>query len=277
MLERIKEHLPEYAIEGWCLGTFMVSACVFGVLLFHPDSPVAAINAWLRDVLMGLAMGATAVAIIRSPWGRRSGAHFNPAVTLTFLRLGKIAPLDAAGYVVSQFAGGISGVFVAWVFLGDLLSDSTVNFVATLPGRYGVGAAFAAEVIISFIMMSMILYISNSRRLSHLTPFFAGGLVTAYIAIESPISGMSMNPARTTASAAFSGDWNAVWLYFVAPTVAMLLAAEVFLRTRGLKSVLCAKLDHHGPARCIFNCDFGSADMPEPVNEPGDRALELAH
>jgi aquaporin Z len=69
---------------------------------------------------------------------------------------------------------------------------------------------------------------------------------------------MSMNPARTFASAAVSGNWTALWIYFTAPTIAMLAASEFFVRTRGLKSVLCAKLDHFGAARCIFNCGMSS-------------------
>ncbi len=276
MLAQIKDHLPEYAIEAWCLGTFMVSACVFGVVLFHPASPTASPNVWLRDVVMGVAMGTTAVAIIRSPWGRRSGAHFNPAVTLTYLRLGKISVTDAAMYILAQFAGGVLGVLAAWAFLGDLLAASAVNYVATLPGRYGVGAAFAAEVIISFLMMSMILFTSNSRRLSHLTPFFAGMLVAAFITFESPISGMSMNPARSFGSAFVGGEWNSIWLYFIAPMVAMLLAAEVFVRTRGLKAVLCAKLDHHGVARCIFDCHLGAKDKSERNSVQRASGLELA-
>ena len=141
MLDAIRNHWPEYLIEAWCLGTFMVSACFFGVLLFHPGSPAANLDSALRTVLMGCAMGTTAFAIITSPWGKRSGAHFNPAVTVTFLRLGKIEKTDAAYYVVFQFIGGVAGVLLSWLFLGDLLADTAVNFVVTVPGGYGVAAA----------------------------------------------------------------------------------------------------------------------------------------
>lgn len=257
MLDALKNHWPEYAIEAWCLGMFMVSACVFGVALFHPASPVAAIDFGVRTVLMGLAMGITAIGIVCSPWGKRSGAHFNPAVTLTFFRLGKINREDACFYVLFQTIGGTAGVLLASFFLGDLLADSSVNFVITVPGGYGVGVAFAAEVIISFLMMTMILFTSNSLRLSRYTPYFAGTLVALFIAVESPISGMSMNPARTLSSAIVAGNWTATWIYFLAPPVAMLTAAEFFVRTRGIKNVLCAKLNHFGRVRCIFNCNFG--------------------
>jgi aquaporin Z len=258
MLNAIRNHWPEYLIEAWCLGTFMVSACFFGVVLFNPLSPAANLDPGLRNVLMGVAMGTTAIAIITSRWGRRSGAHFNPAVTLTFLRLGKIEKADAAYYVLFQFAGGIAGVYLSWLFLGDLLADSAVNFVVTVPGGYGVGAAFAAEVVISFLIMTTVLFTSNSARLARLTPVIAGCLVALYISVESPVSGMSMNPARTFASAVVAGKWTSWWVYFTAPPIAMLAASELFVRTRGLKNVLCAKLDHFGASTCIFKCEFGS-------------------
>ncbi|HEX6126198.1 MAG TPA: aquaporin [Pyrinomonadaceae bacterium] len=258
MLNALRNHWPEYLIEAWCLGIFMVSACFFGVLLFNPHSPGTILDPSLRNVLMGLAMGSTAVAIICSPWGKRSGAHFNPAVTLTFLRLRKIDGADAAFYILFQFLGGVAGVLFSWLVLGDLLADSGVNFVLTIPGGYGVAAAFVAEAIISFVMMSMILFTSNAPRIARFTPGVAGFFVALFIAVESPVSGMSMNPARTFASAAVAGDWSGWWIYFTAPPVAMLAASEFFVRTRGLKKVLCAKLDHFGASRCIFNCGFSS-------------------
>jgi aquaporin Z len=261
MLTALRTHWQEYLIEAWCLGTFMVSACVFGVLLFHPGSPAAGINAAVRMVLTGIAMGTTAVAIICSPWGKRSGAHFNPAVTLTFLRLGKIARSDAFFYILFQFAGGLLGVLAAFFVFGSLLCDSAVNFVATVPGKWGVGVAFAAEVIISFFMMTMILFTGNSARWSRLTPLMVGLFVATYIAVESPVSGTSMNPARSFASAAFAGTWIGWWIYFLAPPIAMLAAAEAFVRVRGLSAVLCAKLHHNNGARCIFNCGYANRQI----------------
>ena len=87
----------EYALEGWALGLFMFSACAFSVLLFHPASPAveALPSEALRRLLMGVAMGGTAVLKIYSSWGRRSGAQMNPAVTLTFYRMGRMPGRDA--------------------------------------------------------------------------------------------------------------------------------------------------------------------------------------
>ena len=189
---------PEYAIEAALLATFMISACGFVVLLEHPASPVRQMlpEPWLRRALMGLSMGATAVALIYSPWGKRSGAHMNPATTLAFARLGKVAPRDTALYAAAQFVGGLAGVLVASLILGDRLADRATNFAATMPGPSGAAVAFGAEVVITFILMWVILVVSNDPRRAHLTGLCAGGLVALYIALEAPLSGMSMNPAR---------------------------------------------------------------------------------
>src|SRR3974390_885042 len=171
MVEALGKHWPEYLIEAACLGAFMISACAFASLLGYPQSPA---HMWLMSgipqrVVMGLAMAFTAIAIIYSPWGKRSGAHMNPAVTLTFWRLGKIAPWDAFFYLTSQFIGGITGVLVARILLRSWVADPAVNFAVTIPGRYGAAVAFGAETGTSFILMSVILVVSNAQSLARFT------------------------------------------------------------------------------------------------------------
>src|SRR5215207_7728716 len=115
MLKALKQNWPEYLSEAAGLGVFMVSACGFAALLFHPASPaVSSVESeTARRVLMGAAMGLTNVLLVYSPWGMRSGAHNNPAVTLTFYRLGKVRGADALFYALAQFAGGVLGIIVA--------------------------------------------------------------------------------------------------------------------------------------------------------------------
>lgn len=254
MIESLKQHWPEYLIEGICLGLFMVSAFTFGTVLEHPASPVqqGIPNPLLRRLLMGIAMGGTAIGIIYSPWGKRSGAHINPSTTLAFFRLGKIAKCDAALYVASQFAGGLIGAAIATFALSSWVSHPAVNYVVTVPGETGTWAAFVAEMTITFILMTVILRVSNNPRLHKLTGLCAGFLVAVYIAVEAPISGMSMNPARTFASALPARHWADLWIYFTAPLAGMLLGAEVYLYTRGASHVGCAKLHHENSQRCIF-------------------------
>ncbi len=251
-------HWPEYLIEAALLGLFMVSACGFAVLFDHPSSPVyhAVPDPFVRRFLTGLAMGGTAVALIYSPWGRRSGAHFNPASTLTFLRLGRIAPRDAGWYVGAQFAGGLAGVLAAAAVLGASLAHEKVRYAATRPGPTGVGAAWLAELIITFVLMTVVLRLSSHPRFERLTGLSVGALVAMYITLEAPLSGMSMNPARTFASAIPAGDWTAIWIYFTAPPLGMLLAAELHLRLKG--RLFCAKLDHDPSKRCI-HCEYRQA------------------
>jgi aquaporin Z len=256
-VSELKAHWPEYLIEATGLGFFMLSACLFSALLFHPASPFAAAieTPVLRRLLMGVAMGTTAITIIYSPWGKRSGAHTNPATTLTFFRLGKISGGDAAFYVMAQFIGGLIGVMVAAKLLGAVIADPTVNYAATLPGATGLAAAFVAEVLISFVLMSVILRVSNAAGWEQFTGLCAGLLVATYITIEAPVSGMSMNPARTFASALPAKAWMGIWIYFTAPVVGMLTAAEVY-RKFGNGKVRCAKLHHRNNQRCIFRCGY---------------------
>jgi aquaporin Z len=214
---------------------------------------------FLARVPMGAAMGLTAMSIIYARLGARSGAQMNPSLTITFARLGKIAPRDAAAYVVAQFAGGLTGLGVASLVLRSWIGSPSINYVATVPGPWGTAPAFLAEVVISFCLMSVVLSVSNSRH-ARLTGLVAGALVATYITIESPVSGMSMNPARSFAPALLSGSFQSLWIYFTAPLLGMAAAGKLFVRRRGRHAVRCAKLNHTGSAPCIFRCGV-HADM----------------
>ncbi len=257
MWHALQRHWPEYLMEGAGLGLFMVSACLVGIVLLHLGSPVPPLipDPVVRRVIFGLAMGLTAIGIIYSPWGKQSGAHINPAVTLTFFRLGKVAGWDALFYVLAQFLGGTLGVALMVYLSRGFVAHMQVNYVVTMPGPQGPWVAFAAELLISFLLMSMVLLVTNTARIAHLTGLFAGALVAIYISIEAPLSGMSMNPARTFGSAFSAHAWGSLWLYFTAPPLGMLLAAEVYVRARGARRVFCAKLHHQNKKRCIF-CEY---------------------
>lgn len=245
-------------MEAFGLGTFMLIAGISAIIIEHPHLPVRQWidNPFLRRIPMGLGMGLTAVAIIYSPWGKRSGAHINPAVTLTFFRLGKIKKWDAFFYIGFQFIGGLCGIFLITLFAKEYISNHNVNYVATVPGSEGVIIAFFAELVMSFILMMIILNTANRVSTEKLTGIFAGTLVCLFITVEAPYSGMSINPARSVASAVPGNIWNAFWIYLSAPPLGMLLAAELYKHTRGIKNVFCAKLHHHNQLPCIFNCRY---------------------
>ena len=243
-------------MEAAGLGLFMMSAGLFTTLIEYPGSPLHHLlgSAFARRALIGLAMGGTAIALIYSPWGQQSGAHYNPAVTLTFFRLGKVRPWDAVFYIVAQFVGGAAGVLVTSAVLQERFQQPPVSYVATLPGPFGPSVAFLAETIISFTMMGMVLTVSNTKLLARYTGLFAGALVFAFITLEAPFSGMSMNPARSVSSAAPARAWRALWIYLSAPVLGMFMAAEANRWIRGPHAVLCAKLNHQTTRRCIFCC-----------------------
>ena len=245
-------------MEAGELAFFMISAGLVTSLLDHPSSVVrqGLPDPTARRLIIGLLMGATAIVIVHSPWGRQSGAHMNPSLTLTFLRLGKVAPLDAAFYVTAQFVGAVVGITVAAAIIGPALASPDVRYISTTPGSFGRGAAFIAEMTISFVLMLTVLTTSNAMKLAKFTPWLVGILIATYITVEAPLSGMSMNPARTFGPALFGHIWGALWIYFAAPPLGMLLAAELYVRIRGAHAVWCAKLHHLNHKRCIFRCEY---------------------
>ncbi len=255
---KLLQHWQEYVIEAAGLGVFMVSAGVFATILYSPASTIAqnlANQALLQGLLMGVAMGVTAIGIIYSPWGKRSGAHINPAVTITFFRLGKIEPWDTFCYIIAQFIGGLAGVLLVAIlpwFSLHFTNPENVNYAVTIPGSYGWLVAMIAEFIISFGLMTMVLFTSNNEKLAPYTGIFAGFLVATYITFEAPISGMSMNPARTFASSLPADTWNWFWIYYFAPPLAMLSAAEMYLRIGNQKRQdICCKLCPNSETPCI--------------------------
>jgi aquaporin Z len=246
-----RRHWPEYFMEAAALGAFMISAGVVTTALEYPGSPLHALlpDAALRRVLTGIAMGLTAVALIHSPWGQRSGAHLNPAVTLSFLRLGRIAPRDAFFYIGAQFLGATLCTLLVRALLGAAFTAPPVYHVATMPGSGGPLVAFIAELLMAFGMMTVVLRAGASPRLAPLTGWIAGLLVALYIGIEAPLSGMGLNPARSFASAFSAGDFRAYWIYLLAPLAGMFTAAELHRRLRSRTA--CAKLLHADSRPCI--------------------------
>jgi aquaporin Z len=171
-------------------------------------------------------------------------------MTLAFLRLGRIAPWDACFYVLAQFAGAALGVAFSAIVLGAKIADPAIAYVVTVPGSSGVAVAFAA-IAMSFGLMTLVLA-SMTSRFASMTGLFCGIAVATYIALEAPLSGMSMNPARTFGSAVVADVWTAFWLYCVAPPAGMLLAVEAFVRSRD-GAPMCAKL-HHANDRRRIHC-----------------------
>ena len=273
----LESHLREYLFEA--LGTLILvfSACLGRVVLWYPELPIAhwvTSLPFIQRLLMGGWMALTIVFVVYCHLGKSSGAHYNPAVTLTFLRLGKVHLRDAGFYIGFQFLGAIVGVLLASLVASGGLNHDSVNYAVTQPGEFGAIAALAGEVAIAFATMSVILFATNHARVRQFTGLFVAVLVAVYLTIESPFSGSSMNPARSFATAAVGNIWNGLWVYFLAPAVGMLAAAELFLALRGKDAIRCAKLYHTSDVRCIFKCGYQTETEMAKMHETTERQID---
>jgi aquaporin Z len=105
------------------------------------------------------------------------------------------------------------------------------------------------------VLMMVVLLLSSRAQLAPYVSYCVGVLIAVYVFFLAPVSGFSINPARTTGSALFAGVWTAGWLYFVAPLLGMFGAAEIYVRVNGDR-LLCAKLHQDPAVPCHFLCHF---------------------
>jgi aquaporin Z len=228
----LRHHIPYYLMEGFGLAIFMVSASYFTTLVESPLSPMHLMipSGKIRLMIIAVAMGLTAYVIFYSPLTSPSGAHINPAVTLARLRLGQIRFIDACFYILSQCGGGLLAVYGMAHGLGSAFREPPINYVVTIPGKgCSAGQAAACELIIAFLMFSMILFTSKSERWQHYTKSLAALFVSCFVYVSGPISGFGMNPARSFASALPSGIWTEFPIYVICPVVGMWAATELYI------------------------------------------------
>jgi aquaporin Z len=230
MFATFKRNWLKYLSEAGALGTFMISACIIVVLMEYPGSPLHPLipDGTIRLYIIGAELGLTAYYLVTCSWAKRSGPHMNPAFTLSFFLMGDIGFWDSFFYIIFQFIGGAAGVLLSFAVIGAPLKDPAVGFVVTVPGQHGILIAFIAEFLMSLALMGLVLIFGNSRRTERWTPYLVGILIGGYIAFEAPLSGMSINPARTFATAVVANNWTSVWIYFTAPVLGMVIASQLF-------------------------------------------------
>jgi aquaporin Z len=247
-------HWPEYGAE--LLGTaFLVFAGVSAVVFdFGNGSPLAHVlpDTSVRRLITGLLFAGSGSLVAISPLGKLSGGHINPAVTLAFWVQGKMHHLDLGGYILGQVLGAIVGtLLVALVWGGHAAS---VGYGTTVPGAaYPLWIVFLAEVSLTFLLVFSIFLFVSSHRLMRWTPLMVWILVAVMVWLEAPISGTSLNPARSFGPALVSWIWNDHWLYWIAPSLGALLAVGAFrLLAIGERDVLTGKLFHVPHYRSVF-------------------------
>ena len=256
-------HLPEFGIEAIGLGVIVFVSAVATAFVV---ARLSALGPLADRALEATCIASTVLAMTYSPWGRRSGAHYNPAVTLTFLALRRVRPADALCYIAAQCVGGLGGIVAAGLIAGTALRVPPVTWIVTQPGAAGVGAAFAGEFAVAFVLMSTVLAVGGMPSLVRFTGLFAAMLVFTFICLEAPLSGFSMNPARSLASALPAGRWHHFWIYLLAPPAGMLAAAALNRALPWMPSSRCAKLQPSRRQRCI-HCHF------QPGGEPSCQRL----
>ena len=164
--------------------------------------------------------------------GTVSGAHLNPAVSIAFAARGNFPWRRVPAYIVAQFLGGILATLLLWALIGKQGSAGL-----TLPGPgIGSGTAMVWEIVLTTGLVSVILGTASGAQ--QIGPLAAIG-VASYIALAglwgSPVSGASMNPARSLGPALVKGDWTAWWAYLVGPILggAIAVGFAYILRGRG--------------------------------------------
>jgi aquaporin Z len=220
---------PEHAGLRWAAwgaeaaGTaLMVLAILLAAgLALGAGSPVAAAlpGPGARFLVLGAIVAPCVALIAVSPVGRLSGAHLNPAVTLGFWALGRVARRDVAGYVAAQLAGGLGGALLGRALLPDAVASS-IGSAVTHPS-VAPEVAVALEAGMTAALLSVIFAFASSRR-ARWTPVAIVPLLTVLIWLGSPWTGASLNPARSEGPAVAFSDLEDLWIYFAAPSVAAL-------------------------------------------------------
>ncbi len=174
----------------------------------------------LGHVGVSLVFGLIVMAMIYA-MGNISGAHFNPAVTIGFFCAGRLAGNLVLPYVASQLAGGILGAAFLWFLFPEHIG-SGLGF--TQPSGT-LMQAFVMELLLTFFLMLVILNVSTGHMEKGIMAGVAvGGTVALEALIGGPVTGASMNPARSIAPALMSGQFQHLWLYIAAPITGAVLA-----------------------------------------------------
>jgi len=206
----------------------------------------------LRLLLTGVCFAGTGSLVAISPLGRLSGGHINPSVSLAFWLHGKMRLLDFVGYVLAQMLGGALGA-AALVGVWRKYASSVGNGM-TRPGvGWPLGEVFAFEVAMTGMLVLFIFIFVSNERLMRWTPLMTWIVVAMMVWLEAPISGTSLNPARSVGPALVSGIWQDQWISGGAPPLGGILGLLAFRAcSRAGREVLTCKLFHAPNYRSIF-------------------------
>lgn len=210
----IKKYIAEF------IGTFWLTFAGCGSAVIAAGFPEVGIG------LLGvsLAFGLTVITMAYSV-GHISGCHLNPAVTIGLAAGDRFPKSEILPYIVAQVAGGIVAAMILYVIAsGSPSFDPAGGFAANgyaehSPGRYGVGAAFLAEFLLTMVFLFVIMGATHGKAPAGFAPIAIGLALTLIHLVSIPITNTSVNPARSTGPALFGGGWaiGQLWLFWLAP------------------------------------------------------------
>jgi aquaporin Z len=255
-------HWREWSAELAGTALLLIGGLSAVTLDFGAHSPVAPLlpSHSMRLLLTGALFAGTGALIAVSPLGRISGAHLNPAVSLAFWLSRKMHDHDVAAYILAQCIGGLLGAGVVRFVWSD---SASVGFGVTRPGPgiLPIGAAVIEAVMTAILVLTILLFVSRMRT-ARWTPLAVWVVVTMLVWQGAPLTGTSLNPARSLGPALVAMNVQNLWVYLVGPPIGAMTAALLVMTRTQLRPVT-AKLFHDPAYRSIFMHDAASdASLP---------------
>ena len=213
------------------VGTFILvfggTAVAVGAILSRPTAGPA-YDSLAVALAFGLALAAVVAAV-----GHVSGAHVNPAVTLGMAATGKFPWQYTPHYIGAQLVGAVLAAVATWITFGGAGARSEAKLAATYPAQ-GVGdlQAFVVEILITFILVFVVMAVATDQRApATIAPIAVGFALAVGVFIAGPVTGGSVNPARSLGPMIVAGDLSSVWLYVLGPIIGGVLGALLYDRT----------------------------------------------
>jgi MIP family channel proteins len=217
------------AVVAELIGTFVLiyggTAVAVAATL---DLPVAGpvYNSLATPLAFGLALLVVVASI-----GHVSGGHVNPAVTIGLAATGAFPWRLVPAYVIGQLVGAILGALATWLTFGSPGRDEAA-LAATAPASgVGGGTTFLVELLVTFLLVFVVVSVATDDRVHpSLAPVAVGAALAVAVFIAGPVTGGSVNPARTLGPAIVVGEFSALWAYLLGPVVGGALAALLYHR-----------------------------------------------
>ncbi|MBB3884159.1 MIP/aquaporin family protein [Acetobacter oeni] len=264
-------HWRLYWCEALATAVLMIAGLTCVILLTAPGTYFAGLLAphpVIQTALCGLCFGLAGTVAAMTPFGKVSGAHLNPSVTLAFMLSKKIVWIDALGYIIAQIIGATLGTAAVYavgaIFAPWHLFSTEVNYGATIPYTHiSIWYALASETLVTGLLIVTLYWLAAHPRYKWITPWIGGVFFLIMNPITAWLSGNSANFARTFGPDLFAGNWSGLWIYLIGPFIGSSLAvwalqADVFGKLHLLEARL-VNFGHHGRVPHLEDPDFKHA------------------